>query len=51
MARWFGASANLLLPLIDTIRRHVFSAGKIHADNTPAPMLPSRNVKTKTSRL
>ncbi|MBU9211660.1 IS66 family transposase [Burkholderia multivorans] len=51
MARWVGASANLLLPLVDAIRRHVFAATKIHADDTPVPVLAPGNGKTKTGRL
>src|SRR5690606_34846904 len=51
MARWVGASANLLLPLVDAIRRHVFTAAKIHADDTPVPVLAPGNGKTRTGRL
>jgi hypothetical protein len=29
----------LLAPLVEAIRRHVMSASKIHADDTPVPVL------------
>src|SRR5690606_25326389 len=48
MARWVGASANLLLPLVDATRRHVCTAAKIHADDTPVPVLAPGNGKTRT---
>ncbi len=51
MARWVGACANLLQPLVDAIRRHVFAAAKIHADDTTVQVLAPGNGKTKTGRL
>lgn len=51
MARWVGACANLLQPLVDAIRHHVFAAAKIHADDTTVPVLAPGNGKTKTGRL
>jgi len=41
----------LLAPLVDEIRRHVLAASKIHADDTPVPVLAPGNGKTKTARL
>src|ERR1017187_2783095 len=46
-----GAASELLTPLVDVLRRHVLSAGKIHADDTPVPVLAPGNGKTKTGRL
>jgi len=51
MARWVGATSQLLQPLVDAIRRHVMRAAKIHADDTPVPVLSPGNGKTKTGRL
>jgi len=46
-----GGSSRLLEPLVETLRRHVMSAGKLHADDTPVPVLAPGNGKTKTGRL
>jgi transposase len=51
LAGWVGASSELLAPLVDEIKKHVFSASKIHADDTPVPVLAPGNGKTKTGRL
>jgi len=51
LAKWVGHSANLLQPLVDALRRHVMSATKLHADDTPVPVLAPGNGKTKTGRL
>jgi transposase len=51
LARWVGAASALLRPLVDAIRRHVLAATKLHADDTPIPVLAPGNGKTKTSRL
>jgi transposase len=51
MARWVGATSQLLQPLVEAIRRHVMEAVKIHADDTPVPVLSPGNGKTKTGRL
>ena len=32
-------------------RDHVMAASKLHADDTPVPVLEPRNKKTKTARL
>lgn len=39
LADWVGSSSNLLRPLVDAIRRHVMAGGKLHADDTPVPVL------------
>jgi hypothetical protein len=41
----------LLAPLVEALRRHVMSATKLHADDTPVPVLAPGNGKTKTGRL
>jgi transposase len=51
LANWVGASSALLRPLVDAIRRHVLAGGKLHADDTPIPVLAPGNGKTKTARL
>ncbi len=51
LAGWVGASSELLAPLVEALRRHVLSASKIHADDTPVPVLAPGNGKTKTGRL
>jgi transposase len=51
LAGWVGASSELLAPLVDALRKHVLSASKIHADDTPVPVLAPGNGKTKTGRL
>ncbi|MEM5317600.1 IS66 family transposase, partial [Paraburkholderia sp. JHI869] len=51
LAKWVGHAATLLQPLVETLRRHVMSATKVHADDTPVPVLAPGNGKTKTGRL
>ena len=51
LAGWVGASSELLAPLVEALRKHVLSATKIHADDTPVPVLAPGNGKTKTGRL
>jgi len=51
LAGWVGASSALLAPLVEAVRRHIFSAAKLHADDTPVPVLAPGNGKTKTGRL
>ena len=51
LAGWVGAASELLTPLVDALRKHVLSATKIHADDTPVPVLAPGNGKTKTGRL
>ena len=38
-------------PLVEVLRRHAMSAHKLHADDTPVPVLAPGNGKTKTGRL
>ena len=51
LADWVGAASELLSPLVDQIRKHVLAASKIHADDTPVPVLAPGKGKTKTARL
>jgi transposase len=51
LAKWVGHSAALLQPLVEALRRHVMEATKLHADDTPVPVLAPGNGKTKTGRL
>jgi transposase len=51
MADWVGGTAQLLEPLVEGLRRHVVAAGKLHADDTPVPVLAPGNGRTKTGRL
>ena len=51
LADWVGGTSRLLEPLVEALRRHVVSAHKLHADDTPVPVLAPGNGKTKTGRL
>ncbi|NEX64923.1 IS66 family transposase [Noviherbaspirillum galbum] len=51
LADWVGACSDLLNPLVEAIARHVRAAGKLHADDTPLPVLAPGLGKTKTARL
>lgn len=51
LAGWVGSASELLAPLVDEIRKHVMAASKIHADDTPVPVLAPGNGKTRTGRL
>ena len=45
LASWVGAASALLRPLVDAIRKHVLAAAKLHADDTPVPVLEPGNGK------
>jgi transposase len=51
LAGWVGGTSELLEPLVEALRRYVTGAGKLHADDTPVPVLAPGNGKTKTGRL
>jgi hypothetical protein len=51
MADWVGKAAGLLRPLVDAIAAHVMAADKLHADDTPVPVLDPGRGRTKTGRL
>jgi transposase len=48
LADWVGQAAATLMPLVVAIRAHVFAAARIHADDTPVPVLAKG--KTRTGR-
>lgn len=51
LAEWVGGCFRLVNPLIEALGRYVFAAGKLHADDTPVPVLDPGRGKTKTGRL
>jgi transposase len=51
LAQWIGASQQLLQPLVDALARHVLSAGKLHADDTPLPVLEPGRGRTRRGYL
>jgi transposase len=51
LADWVGQCSNLLRPLIDALGRHVLAGDRVHADDTPVPVLAPGAGKTKTGRL
>lgn len=50
LADWVGGASGLLEPLIDALAAHVMAAHKLHADDTPVPVLAPGTGKTKTGR-
>lgn len=48
---WIGALHELMRPLTDALKRHVFAAGKLHTDDTPVPVLAPGTGKTRQARL
>ncbi len=51
LADWVGEAAGLLRPLVAAVRRHVLSAHKVHADDTPVPVLAPGKGSTRQGRL
>lgn len=51
LADWVGQSSSLLRPLGEALARHVLTAAKVHADDTPVPVLAPGAGRTKTGRL
>ncbi len=51
LANWVASAADLVGPLVDAIGRHVLKAEKVHADDTPVPVLDPGRGRTKTGRL
>jgi transposase/transposase-like protein len=51
LADWVGQCHALLRPLVNAIERHVLSGAKLHADDTPVPVLEAGKGQTKTGRL
>jgi transposase len=50
LARWAGEASHLLTPLVEVLRRYVMKTDKLHADDTPLPVLTPGSGKTKTGR-
>jgi transposase len=51
LADWVGGASKLLGPLVEALRRYVIAASKLHADDTPVPVLAPGQGRTKTGRL
>lgn len=51
MGYWMGSITVLLAPLVDAVRRYTLACGKVHADDTPLPVLAPGSGRTKTGRL
>jgi transposase len=51
LADWVGNASGLLQPLVEALRHHVLSTTKLHADDTPVPVLAPGLGKTKLGRL
>ena len=51
LSGWVGQCNALLRPLVAVLQQHVLSADKLHADDTPVPVLAPGEGKTKTGRL
>lgn len=51
LASWIGEASNRLDPVVKALGRYVRLAEKIHADDTPVPVLDPGRGKTKTGRL
>jgi hypothetical protein len=51
LADWVGQSAALVAPLVAALNRHVLAATKVHADDTPVPVLCPGRGTTRQGRL
>jgi transposase len=51
MAEWVHGCFDLFTPLLEALARYVMGAGKLHADDTPVPVLEPGRGQTKTGRL
>lgn len=51
LADWVGASSRLLAPLVVALGRYVTTAEKLHADDTPVPVLAPGHGRTRQGRL
>ncbi len=50
LADWVAGSADLLAPLVQALSRYVRAGEKIHADDTPLPVLAPGRGRTRTGR-
>ena len=51
MTGWMGGCARLLEPLIEELRKEVFSSSQLHGDDTPVKVLAPGLGKTRTARI
>src|SRR5215210_1239117 len=51
MAEWVAGCFRLVDPLVEALARYVMTAQKLHADDTPVPVLDPGRGRTKTGRL
>jgi len=51
LADWGGAASGLLDPLLQALEAYVMAAHKLHADDTPIPVLAPGTGRTKSGRL
>jgi hypothetical protein len=51
LACWVGEAAELLDPLVGVLERYVLGGVKLHADDTPVPVLAPGKGRTHTGRL
>jgi transposase len=51
MAGWVARAAELVAPLVEAVGTHVMRAERLHADDTPVPVLAPGLGRTKTGRL
>ena len=51
LAGWVGQCHALLRPLVAALQAYVLSANKLHADDTPVPVLAPGEGQTRTGRL
>jgi hypothetical protein len=51
LAGWVGATSELLASLVEAVRDHVMFASKLHADDTPVPVLAPGQGRTRIGRL
>ena len=51
LADQVGGASRLLRPLVTALQRHVMAGAKLHADDTPIPVLSPGRGKTATARL
>jgi hypothetical protein len=51
LADWVGGASRLVDPLVDALQRYVLAGSKLHADDTPVPVLQPGRGTTKMGRL
>ena len=51
LADWVGGASALLSPLVEALGQYVLSADKVHADDTPVPVLCPGRGSTRQARL